>query len=92
MDEDRGIALLELVAKHRKSGWVALGAGVLCRAIGYGQAIPGALPFSSDGGSWLSRLWFPATLLEAGLVLLILGSALVLLSVYFEFVALSRRQ
>lgn len=92
MDGGRETGLIELVASHKKTGWIALGAGIVCRAIGYGQASPGAFPFSSDGGSWLSRLWLPATLLEAGLVLLILGSALVVLSVFFEFQALSRKQ
>lgn len=91
MDDNRGTTLVELAATHRKTGWIGLGIGILCRAIGYGQSSPGAFPFNNSREDWLDRLWLPATFLEAGMVLLILGSALVVLTVFFEFLALSRK-
>ena len=86
--EDHGDRAFEgAVALYRRVGWIALLLGVLCRAIGYSRMTISSITVADASFGY----WPWLTLLEIGLVLLVLGGAVIAITVYCELRHMSRK-
>jgi NADH:ubiquinone oxidoreductase subunit 2 (subunit N) len=91
MSDDQETRLNLAAPKYFLLGWICLLIGIACRALGYGQATGIAFPFSAAPNNIGNQIWLSGTLLEAGLVLLILGGLLVGLSSFFDLLSRHRQ-